>query len=39
MVVIDKDARLLFSVDFGKGTYENDILDTQPPLNALHRGP
>ena len=37
MTIVRKNSHLLYTINFGKGTYESDILDTSPPLNALYQ--
>lgn len=35
LIVVDKNSGLQYTVDFEKSIYGNEILETQPPLNAL----
>lgn len=37
MIIIRKNSGLLYTIDFEKSFYEKEILETQPPLNALYQ--
>lgn len=37
MTIVRKNSHLLYTLDFGKLTYESEILDRSSPLNALYQ--